>query len=100
MLKTGTAASAASSSRIASAPVRTPIASTWRDSTSAVSFADSPRESCISSPRRTIAWPPSSTIPASNDTRVRVLGFSNTSATIRSSSARDERGAAFSSAAR
>ena len=40
-------------------------------------------------------------MPASNDTRVRVDGFWKTSATIRSVAApRDERGAAFSSAAR
>jgi hypothetical protein len=39
-------------------------------------------------------------MPASNDTRVRVLGFSKTSATIRPWSARDARGADFSSLAR
>ena len=39
-------------------------------------------------------------MPASKDTRVRVLGLSKTSATIRDCSAREERGAAFSSPAR
>src|SRR5436309_2556632 len=44
MLKTGTEAWAASSSTSASGPVRTPIAATWRESTSAVSRTDSPRD--------------------------------------------------------
>ena len=100
MLKTGIVPAAASSSSSASGPVRTPTASTWRERTSAVSRTDSPRESCISSGRRIIGWPPSSTMPASKDTRVRVEAFWKTSATIRSRSASDERGAAFSSPAR
>ena len=70
-------------------PVRSPIAATWRDRTSAVSRTDSPRVSCSSSGRRTMGWPPSSTIPASNEIRVRVEGFSKMSATVRPSSARE-----------
>ena len=100
MLKTGTVAVCASSSSSASGPVRTPIAAMWRDSTRAVSPTDSPRESCSSSRRSTTGWPPSSKIPASNDRRVRVEGFSKMSATLRPSSARDDSGAAFSASAR
>ena len=66
-----------------------PIAATWRLSTSAVSRSDSPRAICSSPERSTIGWPPSSNTPASNDSRVRVDGFSKTSATERPSSARE-----------
>ena len=97
---TGTVACSASSASVSSLPVRSPIAATWRDSTSAVSRADSPRESCISAGRSTIGCPPSSTIPTSNDVRVRVEGFSNSSATVRPSSAREAAGAALSARAR
>src|SRR4051812_21463407 len=100
MLKTGIEPSAASSSTTACGPVRTPTACAWRLRTSAVSLIDSPRSSCSSPGRSTIGWPPSSTTPASNDSRVRVLGRSNNSAITLSRSASDERGAAFSSAAR
>src|SRR4051794_3140184 len=100
MLNTGMVASAASSSTSRCGPVRTPKAWTWRDRMRAVSPIDSPRESWSSPERSSIGWPPSSTIPASNDRRVRVEGRSKTSATTRPSSAFDERGAAFSSAAR
>ncbi len=72
---TGTSACAASSSRVASGPVRSPIAATWRHSTSAVSRIDSPRLSWSSPGRRTSGWPPSSAMPASNETRVRVDGL-------------------------
>ena len=89
MLTTGTSACSASSASVASEPVRSPIAATLRDSTSAVSRTDSPRASCSSPGRTTIGWPPSSTMPASNDVRVRVDGCSNTSATLRPSSARE-----------
>src|SRR4051794_29868807 len=100
MLNTGIEPSAASSSTTACGPVRTPTACAWRLRTSAVSLIDSPRSSCSSPGRRTIGWPPSSTTPASNERRVRVLGRSNRRATTLSASACDERGAALSSAAR
>ena len=48
-----------------------------------MSRSASPRESCSSSERSTTAWPPSSWTPTSNDTRVRVEGFSKISATLR-----------------
>jgi hypothetical protein len=100
MLTTGTDDQRASSSTSASGPVRIPIAATWRESTSAVSRGDSPRESCISSGRRTSACPPSSAMPTSNETRVRVDGFWKISATLRPSSGRAASGAAFISSAR
>ena len=89
MFTTGTEEYCASSSTTAWGAVRTQMACTKRDSTSAVSRGDSPRESCSSSPRSTTAWPPSSCTPTSKDTRVRVDGCSNTSATLRSCSARE-----------
>ena len=99
MFTTGTVALAASSWSSSSGPVRTPIAATWRLSTRAVSRIDSPRVSWRSSERRTIGWPASSTIPASNETRVRVEGFWKMSATVRPSSTLELRGAALSSSA-
>ena len=48
---------------------------------------DSPRESCSSSPRRTIGVAPSSATPTSKEIRVRVEGCSKTSATLRPASA-------------
>ena len=89
MFTTGTCACAASSRRRSSLPVRRPIAAAWRENTSAVSRIDSPRVSWSSFARSTIGWPPSSTIPASIDVRVRVEGCSNSSATVRSSSTRE-----------
>ena len=100
MLKTGTSEAAASSSIAAWDVIRTPNAATWRENTRAVSTSDSPRESCISVSRSTSGWPPSSNTPASNDSRVRVDGAWNSSATDRPSSAREDSGAAFSAAAR
>ena len=50
--------------------------------------------------RSTIGCPPSSAIPASNETRVRVEGFWKISATVRLRSASELYGAAFSSIAR
>ena len=47
---------------------------------------DSPRESCSSSPRRTIGVAPSSATPTSKEIRVRVEGFSKTSAMLRPAS--------------
>ena len=73
--------------------MRTPTAATWRESTSAVSRSASPRESWSSSERSTTGWPPSSWTPTSNDSRVRVEGFSKISATLRPASAREESGA-------
>ena len=52
-----------------------------------MSPTDSPRASCSSSPRRTSGVAPSSATPTSNETRVRVEGFSKTSATLRPASA-------------
>ena len=92
MLITGTVLCSASSSSIACGPVRTPTAATWRESTSAVSRSASPRESCSSSARSTTAWPPSSSMPTSKDSRVRVEGFWKISATLRPSSAREDSG--------
>src|SRR4051812_401023 len=100
MLITGTVACVASSRSSSSLPVRRPIAATWREKTSAVSRRDSPRVSCSSLARTIIGWPPSSNTPVSNDERVRVDGCWNISATDRPSSTREDRGAAFSSAAR
>ena len=100
MLITGTVACSANSSSNASGPVRIPIAATWRESTYAVSRTDSPRVSWRSSVRSTIGWPPSSVIPASNDTRVRVEGFWKISATARLRSTSELNGAALSSSAR
>ena len=51
-----------------------------------MSPTDSPRESCISSPRRTTGWPPSSATPTSKEIRVRVEGRSKTRATLRPAS--------------
>src|SRR5688572_21624115 len=100
MFTTGTVACSASVRSWSSSPVRRPIATTWRESTSAVSRSDSPRVSWSSPARSTIGWPPSSTTPASNETRVRVDGFSNSSATERPASAREAAGAALSASAR
>ena len=100
MLITGTVACSASSATSSSGPVRIPIAATWRESTYAVSRTDSPRVSCRSSVRSTIGWPPSSAMPASNDTRVRVEGFWKISATVRRASTSELWGAALSSIAR
>ena len=47
---------------------------------------DSPRESCISSPRRTTGVAPSSATPTSKEIRVRVEGFSKTRAMLRPAS--------------
>ena len=65
-----------------------------------MSRSASPRESWSSSERSTTGWPPSSWMPTSNDSRVRVEGFWKISATLRPASAREESGAAFSSRAR
>ena len=100
MLITGTVACSASSSTSWSSPVRIPIAATWRERTYAVSRTDSPRVSWRSSVRSTIGYPPSSVIPASNDTRVRVEGFWKISATERLRSTSELYGAALSSSAR
>ena len=100
MLITGTVARSASSSISWSSPVRIPIAAAWRESTYAVSRTDSPRESWRSSVRSTIGWPPSSVIPVSNDTRVRVDGFWKISATVRLRSASELNGLALSTSAR
>ena len=74
MFTTGTEPCSASSSSVSCGPVRTQIACTKRDSTSAVSRTDSPRESCISPSRSTIGVPPSSATPTSKEMRVRVDG--------------------------
>ena len=58
----------------------------YRERIRPVSPIDSPRVSCSSSPRRTSGVAPSSATPTSNETRVRVEGFSKTSATERPAS--------------
>ena len=63
---------------------------------------DSPRESCSSSPRRTIGVAPSSATPTSKEIRVRVEGFSKTRPMLRparASAPRRARRPAFSSSA-
>jgi hypothetical protein len=42
----------------------------------------SPRPSCVSPRPSMIVWPPSSRMPTSNDTRVRVEGFSKIMASV------------------
>jgi endonuclease/exonuclease/phosphatase family metal-dependent hydrolase len=100
MLITGTVAWWASSSSRSSEPVLRPISATWREETCAVSRTDSPRVSWSSFARSTIGWPPSSNTPASNETRVRVDGCSNSSATVRPSSAREPADASLRASAR
>ena len=100
MFTTGTDACSARPLSWSSSPVRRPMTALWRERTSAVSFTDSPRVSCISSGRRIIGWPPSSNTPDSNDVRVRVDGFWKMRATVRPSRAREDRGACLSAAAR
>lgn len=100
MFTTGTAACSASAASRSSEPVRSPITAAWRENTSAVSRSDSPRVICSSFARRTIGWPPSSKTPASNETRVRVDGCSNSSATVWPSSAREAAGASLRASAR
>ena len=62
------------------------MASTKRDSTRAVSAMVSPWPSCISAPDSTSVSPPIWRMPTSKLTRVRVEGFSKTSATTRPAS--------------
>ena len=75
-------ADAKSSSRSCS-NVRSTIASTYRLSTRPVSSMVSPRPSWRSVDEITSGWAPSSATPTSNDTLVRVDGFSKTNATER-----------------
>ena len=51
---------------------------TYRDNTRAISRTSSPRPSCRSFGLRKMACPPSSSIPTSKETRVRVEAFSKT----------------------
>ena len=85
-LITGTREWAAKRSMIVCSKVRIITTSTIREITRARSSIGSPRESCVSPRVRLIAMPPSWFMPASNDTRVRVLAFSNTIASVRSRS--------------
>ncbi len=57
-----------------------------REMTRATSSMGSPRASCVSPMLSTMEAPPSWKMPASNETRVRVELFSNTMASIRSTS--------------
>ena len=82
-LITGTEADSAISCSTDSSKVRIMIASTKRDSTRAVSAMVSPWPSCISAPESTSVSPPICRMPTSKLTRVRVEGFSKTSATTR-----------------
>ena len=52
------------------------MACTYRDSTLPVSSIVSPRPSCMSEADSTIGVPPASAMATSNETRVRVEGFS------------------------
>src|SRR3954452_22792554 len=65
-----------------------------------MSRGDSRCPICTSPWRSETAWPPSSVTPTSNETRVRIDGFSNRSATDFPSSARDDSRSALSSIAR
>jgi hypothetical protein len=60
--------------------------STMRETTRATSSIGSPRPSCVSPMLSTIEEPPSWWMPASKETRVRVELFSNTIASMRSTS--------------
>ncbi|MNL68793.1 hypothetical protein D3C87_1935720 [compost metagenome] len=60
--------------------------STMREITRAVSSMGSERPSCESFEVRLMTDPPIWYMPASNETRVRVLAFSNTIASVRSCS--------------
>ncbi len=83
---TGTVAYAAISASFSERSVRSMIASTYRDSTRAVSAMVSPRPSWVSRPDSTITSPPSCRTPTSKLTRVRVLGCSNSRAMVRPAS--------------
>ena len=80
---TGTVAAAARAARRGSESDRITIAATYRDSTRAASSTVSPRPKWVARASMTIGCPPSSAMPASNDTRVRSDGFSKTTATDR-----------------
>ena len=82
-LTTGTEAAEASSSSRSCSNVRSTTASTYRQSTRPVSSMVSPRPSWSSVDEITSGCAPSSATPTSNDTRVRVDGFSKISATER-----------------
>ncbi len=66
--------------------VRIMTMSTMRETTRATSSMGSPRPSWVSPMLSTIEEPPSWWMPASNETRVRVELFSNTIASMRSTS--------------
>ena len=82
-LTTGTEDADASSSSRSCSNVRNTMASTYRLSTRPVSSMVSPRPSWRSVEEITNGCAPSSATPTSNDTLVRVDGFSKTSATER-----------------
>src|SRR5580658_6063706 len=79
--------------------MRIMMTSTKRDSTRAVSAMVSPRPSCISAPVSMIASPPSSRIPTSNETRVRVEGRSKIMASVLPASGREAGSAPLTRAA-
>ena len=79
---TGTVANSAISVILSRSKVRIIIQSTYREITRAVSAMVSPRPSCKSALFRTTTSPPSCFIPTSNETRVRVEGFSNIIASV------------------
>ena len=89
-LITGTVAYAANSCSFDTLSVRSMIASTYRDSTRAVSAGVSPRLLCISCALSTTTSPPSWRMPTSNETRVRVDGFSKITARVLPASGRDD----------
>ena len=80
---TGTVAAPANAAMRASESDRITIAATYLDSTRAASSTVSPRPKCMLRASMTTGCPPSSAMPASNDTRVRSDGFSKMTATDR-----------------
>jgi len=80
---TGTEAADARTSRRSCSNVRSTIAWTYLDRTRPVSSMVSPRPSCNSAEDSATGWPPADATAISNETRVRVEGFSKIRATER-----------------
>ncbi|CPI99358.1 Uncharacterised protein [Bordetella pertussis] len=83
---TGTRECEANRSMRVCSKVRIMTMSTMREITRAVSSMGSERPSCESLDVRLMTEPPIWYMPASKETRVRVLAFSNTMASVRSCS--------------
>ena len=82
-LMTGTPLNFANSSMVSCAFTRRTTASAIRLTTRATSATLSRRPSPTSAGDRYTLWPPSCAVPTSKESRVRRLGFSKTSATVR-----------------